>query len=209
MALTKPKIGLAPNKGFLRNDPTRPSRLSIIVVSDENDSSPGSVDLYLNTFKAIKGYRNTSMLSFMAIVTDSQCSNANGATQGKRYIEVAKKINPNVSISKKVKSICTNNWGKALAELGVQTFGFIREFTLSRPANPGSIKITIKDKNGNNVYSKACANTPGSCEYEYDPKTNSIVFKTNSTGLIKKGAKISVSYGVPCYDINGNVITKP
>ena len=209
MALTKPLKDKAPNKGFLRNDPTKPTKLSIIVVSDEEDSSPGPVDLYVNTFRTIKGFRNTSMLSFMAIVTDNQCSGSGAGTKGNRYIDTAKRIDPQTPISKKVKSICTNNWGKALAELGVQTFGFVREFSLSRPADPTSITVTIKDKNGTTVYTKQCASNPGSCEYEYDPKTNSVVFKSTSTSLIKKGAKISVSYGVPCYDINGNVVKKP
>ncbi len=179
MALSMPIIE-GKNKGFLRED----AKLSIIMVSDEEDQSNGPVDLYIDFFKSIKGFRNDSLMDVSVICglpNDPSCTSGSvpHAEVGARYVEVADKTGG------LKRSICSSNWGKDLADLGVLTFGVKTEFILTRMAVSSSLKVTVNNQ----------PMTMGT-DYDYDPNTNSIIFKSHA--IPPKGAKVSVSYDVAC-----------
>jgi hypothetical protein len=166
----------AENVGFVRPD----ARLSIIFVSDEVDQSNGPVDFYVDFFKAIKGSGNDALMDASAIVGDepSGCNGPGGvADNGARYIEVAHRTGG------LFRSICTTDWGRDLADLGVLAFGVPREFTLSRQAAPAGVVVQV---DGQLV-------TSG---WHHDAETNRVIFAPASTP--GRGAEIVVDYDVPC-----------
>ncbi len=185
MTLSEPNItdpGM--NGGFLRED----AKLYIICVSDEQDQSRGDPDFYVDFFSSIKGYRNTEMLKVSAIVGDanSGCTGGGGSAEsGSRYIEVANRTGGIFQ------SICTNNWSQALQNLGIDAFAAIREFPLSRPAEGGSISVTV---NGSAVPQASCAGCADGWTYYAD--TNSIYFGDNV--VPDRGDVIEVRYEAAC-----------
>ncbi|MCX7944641.1 MAG: choice-of-anchor D domain-containing protein [Deltaproteobacteria bacterium] len=199
MALSDPIISDPQgNKGFLRNTNTKFSKLALIVLTDEEDQSPASVDYYVDFFKQIKGVRNTDLLSASIIcgldrhgtiqnppnaVACGDQQNSTGADAGKRYLDFWKKIG-----NGRAYSLCDTTWGDKLNELGIDIWTAQVEYYLSRPADPNTIQVTV---NGNPV-SRDPVNG-----YQYDPDHNSIYFGSNA--VPPKGATIVVKYEAQCY----------
>jgi hypothetical protein len=88
-------------------------------------------------------------------------------------------------------SICTSNWAQALQNLGIDAFAAIREFPLSRPADQGTITVTV---NGVTVPQASCEGCPDG--WTYYPDTNSIYFGDNV--VPDKGDRIEVHYTAAC-----------
>jgi len=199
MALSDPIINDPQgNKGFLRNSNTKFSKLAVIMMSDEDDQSPASVDYYVDFFKQIKGVRNTDLLSVNIICgldrhgtiqnppNASDCgdtANGNGAYAGQRYLDFWKKVG-----NGRAYSICDTTWGDRMSELGLDVWTAQVEYYLSRPADPNTIQVTV---NGNPV------NKDPVNGYQYDPDHNSIYFGANA--VPPKGATIVVKYEAQCY----------
>ena len=199
MALSDPIINDPQgNKGFLRNSNTKFSKLALIMMSDEDDQSPASVDYYVDFFKQIKGVRNTDLLSANIICgldrhgtiqnppNASDCgdtANGNGAYAAQRYLDFWKKVG-----NGRAYSICDTTWGDRLNELGIDVWTAQVEYYLSRPADPNTIQVTV---NGNPV------NKDPVNGYQYDPDHNSIYFGANA--VPPKGATIVVKYEAQCY----------
>ena len=188
MALSEPLISdPAANAGFLRED----AKLYIICLSDEQDQSRGNPDFYVDYFSSIKGYRNTDMMKVSAIVGDSPngCGN-DTADSGSRYIEVANRTGGIFE------SICTSNWSNALENLGIDAFTAIREFPLSRPADPATISVTVE---GAPVGQASC-NDPddAACQdgWIYIPDTNTVYFGDDV--VPERGERIEISYTAQC-----------
>jgi hypothetical protein len=183
VALSPPKINSA-NAGFIRDN----SRLYIIAVSDENDQSDGDLDYYLDFFSNIKGPRNTEYLDISAVVGDSPngCDGPGGtADPCTRYIEMAN-LTGGV-----FESICTSNWGTALQNIGLDAFAGLRDFPLTRPADPASISVLV---DSTPVDRAACSGCAGG--WTYYPDTNSVYF--GDTVVPDKGQTIEISYDTVC-----------
>ena len=194
MALSDPLINDdQANKGFLR----KYAKLVIIMMSDEDDQSPGTVDYYVDFLKQLKGPRNKDLLSVSMICAfdrDGDVKNppnaqacASGSSSsgsaGVRYLDMFKKIGDGLALT-----ICQSNWGTTMQKLGLDAFVAIIEYFLSRQADPSTIVVKV---NGN-----AVPNDPVN-GYSYDPNTNSVVF--GSGAVPPKGATIEVSYSAQCY----------
>ena len=193
MALSDPLINDdQANKGFLR----RYAKLVIIMMSDEDDQSPGTVDYYVAFLKSLKGPRNNDLLSVSMIAgfdrdgdvknppspqicPGSQSSEAGGV----RYLDMFKKIGNGLAFT-----VCSADWGANLQKLGLDAFATNINYYLSRQADPTTIEVTV---NGNSV-----PNDPVK-GYTYDPNTNSIVF--GSGAVPPKGAVVEVDYSAQCY----------
>jgi hypothetical protein len=181
MALSPPNVDdPTMNGGFVRED----AKLYIICLSDEQDQSKGDPDFYVDFFSSIKGYRNTEMMKVSAICGDSPNGCAT-AENGSRYIDVANRTGGIFE------SICTSNWAQALQNLGIDAFAAIREFPLSRPADEGTISVTV---NGVPVPKAGCEGCPDGWTY-YDD-TNSVFFGDNV--VPEKGDRIEVHYTAAC-----------
>jgi hypothetical protein len=169
------------NGGFVRED----AKLYIICVSDEQDQSRGNADFYVDFFSSIKGFRNPEMMKVSAIVGDCPDGCGEYADCGSRYIEVANRTGGIVE------SVCTSNWGEALEHLGIDAFAAIREFPLSRPADPSTIVVTV---NGNPV--PQASEHEGADGWTYEPDSNSVFFGDDV--VPDKGDRIEVQYTAAC-----------
>lgn len=177
-AMTAPLI-TGWNAGFLRPS----ASLALIFVSDEDDQSNNSVDFYVNFFLAIKGFRNTNLLSASAIVgdRDDQCGEV--SDPGLRYLDVA------VRTGGVIERICTPDWARSLQNLGQTVFGFKRQFFLNNQPAAGSVEVSI---DGVTVP----AQRDGRAIWTYDPGSNSIEFSALSTP--EPGSEIVVTYQAEC-----------
>jgi hypothetical protein len=162
------------NAGFLRED----AKLAVVFVTDEDDSSPGTVAYYETFFRALKG-NNPALLSLSAIVGPenlSACPTASGS--GSRYLALAH------ATDGVIENICTPDWAASLAKLGRSTFGPRRSFKLSdKPADPAQVTVQV---NGETL-------TTG---WSYDATLNAIVFTADA--VPSPGAIIDVTYPLGC-----------
>jgi hypothetical protein len=171
------------NRGFLRDT----ASLEIIFVSDEEDQSSADLTFYLDFFKSIKGFRNTSLLHLSAIVGPrGGCSGSGGtADAGQRYIELAEETDGVVA------SICDSNFSTALANIGNRAFGLRVEFFLSRPADPSTVRVyDLADCDGS-------ARTPRTTGFTFDASSNSVIFDEPTAP--QPGDCFEVEYEAACY----------
>ncbi len=181
LALSDPLVNTH-NGGFLRPD----ASLAIIFVSDEPEQSPQSLQFYENFFRNIKGFNNPSMFSASSIVgtVRPQCSGPGGsAIYAPRYIQVAQ------NTGGVVESICSANWGQTLANIGQNSFGLRRQFTLSSQPVPSTVSVRV---NGTRV----APSSGGQDGWTYDGQANTISFSTAQVPA--QGSTISVTYTVAC-----------
>lgn len=169
------------NAGFLRPD----AYLALIFISDEEDQSPNAVDFYVNSFLAIKGFRNTNLFSASAIVGDAP-SGCGGfqADPGLRYIEVANRTGGIFE------SICTSDWASALQNLGLTVFGYKSRFFLGNQPVPGTVEVFV---DGVQVDPTAPS---GQIRWSYEAMGNSVNFAP--LAIPEPGAQIVVRYRPEC-----------
>lgn len=171
------------NDGFLRTS----AYLAVIIVTDEMDQSPQTVDIYTNFFLAIKGFRNTQLFSLSAITGDSPggCFSSNGAADdGARLIEVVGRTGGIFE------SICTADWSQALQNLGLSVFGYKSRFFLSNQPVGGSVVVTV-----DGVMVEGTAPT-GQVRWSYDAESNSVNFAP--LAIPEPGSEIVITYTAEC-----------
>lgn len=169
------------NRGFLRDT----AALELVFLSDEEDQSAGTVNFYVDFLKSIKGFRNEARMHAHAIVgADDQgnaqaCQSENGAADaGRRYVEVANRTNGTVH------SICNDDFGNDLRDIGNQAFGLQVQFFLSRPAAPGTVTVEVNGQDEDAGWS-------------FDEESNSVIFEDGS--VPQPGARIRISYEAQCF----------
>jgi hypothetical protein len=164
------------NQGFLRDD----AALLVIVMTDEMEQSPQSLNFYYSYLLNIKGARRANMFSWSSI-----CSIDPGDTgnYGDRYIEMSKRTGGVTS------SIHTANWSVDLEKLGLQAFGYKSAFLLTSTPDISTIEVRI---NGNLVPQS----DPESTYWSYDPLTNIVQFSPQA--IPEPGQTLEVSYSVLC-----------
>lgn len=167
------------NTGFLRPD----AYFALIFLSDEEDQSSGSVDFYVNFFKAIKGFRNTNLFSASAIVGNSPGGCAT-ADSGQRYISVAQQTGGIFE------SICTTDWAASLQNLGLSVFGYKSRFFLSNQPIPSTLIVEV---DGVRIIERAPS---GQVRWSYDANTNSINFAP--LAIPEPGSEIVIRYQAEC-----------
>ncbi|MBN2493147.1 MAG: hypothetical protein JXR96_01045 [Deltaproteobacteria bacterium] len=136
MALSEPLIS-TDNAGFLRAD----AALAMIFVSDEDDHSFGKISFYRRFFEQIKTVGNENRVMAAAIVGDQPdgCSNpqTGQAAAGTRYHMLAQQVGGNIG------SICSEDFGQTLTEMGLTVAGLDRKFFLS-DSNPDADSIEVR-----------------------------------------------------------------
>lgn len=167
-------------QGELRDDAV----LSIVVLSDEDDFSPGPTEPKLVAFWAVKGFRNTNLFSFSAIagVPFGGCTAPRTALRAPRLSEVANRTGGIVG------SLCNPDWSRAF-EFSTVTFGFKSRFFLTEQPVVDQIRVFV-----DGVEVAQMAN--GQVNWTYDFGTNSINFSPFSTP--SPGVEIEVRYALEC-----------
>ncbi|MEQ8276671.1 MAG: choice-of-anchor D domain-containing protein [Deltaproteobacteria bacterium] len=164
------------NAGFLRSD----ARLAVIMVSDEEDQSDGTVNLYIDFFRNIKGFANPQLVSVSAIAGDVPGGCAT-AVEGARYNAVAQ------ALGGQFESICSQSWAQLLQNIGLDVFALRRAWTLSRPANPTTIVVRVNGvvvpQNGTNGWT-------------YDSTSNTVTF--HGMQIPPAGSTVEIQYGTQC-----------
>lgn len=171
------------NRGFLRED----AALEVVIVSDEEDSSPGDLNFYINFFKSIKGFYNENLFHLHAIVGDvpNGCSSSGGdASAGHRYVTVAN------ATGGAVVSVCDTNFAAGLSSIGDIAFGLRTQFFLGRIPEPATITVAVA---GSSCQSGAGAN------WRYDEPSNSVVFAESGSCMPAAGQRVEIHYKTLCF----------
>ena len=133
-ALQEPLIS-STNTGFLRPE----ARLFVVFVTDEEDSSPGTAQSYVDGFKAVKG-GDLSKIFFAAIAGPPPygCFTfSSSADAGTRYKTVVD------STSGLFGSICDNDFGVTLQNLAFEVTASNGDFPLTQVPIPSTIRVTV------------------------------------------------------------------
>ena len=175
LALSPPLVTGA-NAGFLRDE----AGLAIIVVSDEDDGGPLSVDSYLNFLRGLKAASGASVVVCAITGQVAGCrDNASGdtASPAQRY-EYAVDQTGGISAS-----ICDPDWGTKLQRVGEAALLAGRRFTLTGRPDPATITVDVN-------------NTPRTTGWSYDAAANQVRF-TSEAGL-QPGQTVVVHYVSNC-----------
>lgn len=138
-ALTPP-LSTQENFNFLRGS----AMLSLIFVSDEQDSSPLPVADYINTFRSVKGLDDRTAVNASALVINdtADCSPqqlASGAVVGSRYMDVAEETDGLQA------NICADDFADILTDLSLRASRLQDTFYLTRLPDPNSLFVTVDD----------------------------------------------------------------
>ena len=163
------------NAGFLRDD----ANLSILIISDEQDASPLTVDDYLNAFVAVKGeeaYRDHSRMNISGVIGDTppefeggpSCSSeGNGeAAYGSRYVAAVS------ATGGLMDSICADDFSPIVNDLGLTLSGLQVDFALSRVPDVDTLEVALYDDTQENKIKDLTLDT----DYSYNEETNSLHF---------------------------------
>ena len=174
------------NRTFLRDS----ASLEIVFVSDEEDSSRAELNFYVDFFRSIKGFRNTSLFHASAIVTPSRGCGSGGdtgdGTTGDRYMEVANQTGGEIG------SICDTNFSTVLGQIGNRAFGLRVDFYLSSVPVPGSVRVSRLAS-----CDPGAATTTPLTGWSYDSTANSVLFADGSAP--QPGECFVVDYEAACF----------
>ncbi len=192
-ALTPP-LSEGANSGFLRDD----AYLSIIFVSDEEDSSPLTTNEYINVFRDIKGGEDRDMVnaSALVVVDEADCSREQldaGARENKRYVDVANQTNGVVG------SICSGDFGTIVTELSLASSRLTDIFYLSESPDPLTLVVGVDD------VEVPCAD--GMWSYQKVDDKPAIVFARDK--LPPPGSRITASYDYGAGEPSGDCGAEP
>ena len=177
------------NAGFVREE----ANLSVIVVSDEEDASPRSVDDYLNDFAAMKGdgWRNHQRMNVSSVVGaeppqfegEPSCSSASGfADYGSRYVYATR------ATGGLLDSICNEDFSPIVAELGLTLSGLQVEFALSRIPEIDTLVVSIYDSPEESSHVR---DLTIDVDFSYVEERNVVVFENDQIPSSEQYIKVS------------------
>jgi hypothetical protein len=176
------------NAGFYRED----AKLYVILVTDEEDQSDGTAQLYVDFFRNLKGVGNPDLLNISAIAgpPPNGCDTAEGNQVDYDAVN---------AVGGQFRSICSADWSNMVGSLGLDVFNARRQFPLSRPATAGTITVEVCDDDGNGNPIN-CQNVPLSSAngWSFDADTNSIIF--NGSEVPGASQHITVTYDTICFE---------
>lgn len=174
LALSEPLLS-GDNAGFLRED----ANLSIIFVSDEEDSSPDPAVDYLRFWSELKGeaaYRDHGIVNVSGVVGKDEppyegmasCESDNGAaTYGSRYVDLV------VRTEGELESICDEDFSPIAADLGLLASGLELVFELSQAADPRDLHAALYADRSEESFIR---DLERDVDYTFDAEHNAIVF---------------------------------
>ena len=134
--LTSPE---AKSSGFLRDE----AALSVLVVSDEDDSSPLSAAWYVDDLRKLQGSgrRDGVLFSSLTTVDPANCKDGQGdnATVGARY---ALAVGATGGVAG---DICAADYSQTLGDLSRLSSRLYDTFFLSQEPNAASFKVTVDE----------------------------------------------------------------
>lgn len=174
LALSEPLLS-GDNAGFVRED----ANLSVVFLSDEEDSSPLRTVDYLRQFTDLKGdpaYRDHGIVNVSAVVGKDEppyegaasCESANGvAAYGSRYVDLAERTEG------AIESICDEDFTPIATELGLLASGLGLVFELSEPADPRGLTAALYSDRSDDAKIR---DLEVDVDFTFDAAQNAIVF---------------------------------
>jgi hypothetical protein len=174
-ALSEPLLSTT-NAGFVRTE----ANLSLIIVSDEEDSSQYAVDHYFSYFAGLKGdaaFRDHSLFNLSAVVGseepefdgDPSCSSDDGvASYGSRYVDLAQRTNG------LIESICDDDFSPIAQELGLTLSGLVAEYELSERPREDTLEVSLYSSASEDDFEKELVRD---VDYIYVVERNSLRFE--------------------------------
>ncbi len=156
------------NPGFLRDG----AELDIVVLSDEDDQSPGRVEDWLGLYEDAVGRRNTHFHAIVGDLPAGCASLTSAADPGPRYIAAS------VNTDGFRESICSADYGEALAHSGLDLAGVRDTFVLADYPDPETLTVTVDD---------AVVEA-----WSYAPGLNAVVFAADAVPA--PGSRITIAY---------------
>ncbi len=139
LALTE-RISDGSNTGFLRED----AFLSLVFVSDEEDSSPLPIGDYVDAFREIKGQRSRDVFNASALFVSDLASctaeQQSEASVSQRYPDIAEQTGGLTG------DICSEDFSAIITELSANASRLLDTFYLSEPPNPGTLQVSVDDE---------------------------------------------------------------
>ena len=165
------------NAGFLRPD----AELVIIIVSDEEDSSPQSVGWYVDRFADLKAPGSgVGVVVHSVIVTPEGCLGGFG-TPGQRYVQASE------ALGGQIVSICAPDFSAELAEVTARTFGLKDRFYPSLAPDPDTLQVRVDGV--------VCQRNT---EWTWNPAARAVVFNPSAACFPQFDDVIEVEYDVFC-----------
>ena len=135
------------NSGLLRED----AYLSVIFVSDEQDTSPLPVNDYINEMRAVKDAMAREVFNASSlVVTDiSECNTSqisSGASEGSRYVDVASQAD-GVTVN-----ICSDDFANIVTELSLNSSRLNDIFFLNNIPDVNSLIVGVDDGDTSELY---------------------------------------------------------
>jgi len=164
------------NQSFLREE----ASFSMVFLSDEEDSSPYSVNDYLRFFIGLKGeeaFRDHGLMNISAVVGDKppefegdpSCSSEHGdATYGSRFVRAAEYTEG------ALESICEEDFSPIAAKLGLTASGLELEFALSEACDENSLVVSLYETDDNDSFKGELTKDE---DYSYVVERNAIRFE--------------------------------
>jgi len=171
----EPEFYAEQNQSWLRDD----ANLSILFVSDEDDTSPYPVDAYLRYFTDLKGdraYRDRSAVNLSAVVGSERppvedipaCETSTGvAWYGERYV-VAANLTEGL-----VESICEQDFAPIVSRLGLTLSGLESEFALSELPQLNTLAVKLYESASTASFVRELVRD---VDFTYDCAGNKLVF---------------------------------
>jgi hypothetical protein len=187
------------NSGFLRED----ALLSILFVSDEEDSSGYPVTHYVNRIRDLKGQRERDTVNAGALVgynpetgEGEDCGGGlqgGGAVGGDRYVRFVELMGGEVA------SICEDDFTDIIARMGLMSSRLQQEFELSRRPQPDTIVIQLalddEDTAGQDIPREGIDDGFYAWEYVEDEEDERYVVRfTDLAKLPPIGSRLNFTY---------------
>lgn len=167
--------GLEASEGFMdRNAASflRPDAyLAVVILSDEEDQSPKTVEAYTNYLKSFKAEAGLVKVYSIVDATNSNCCSSGITTGHARYESASEKTSG-------IMYDIREDFGRSLSAMGDHLINLLDSFALASAPVAGSLRVFV-----NNVETT---------DYAYDATSQSIKFDSNH--LPPVGAQIKVQY---------------
>ena len=170
-----------PNQGLVRED----ASLSVVVVTDEDDSTELASRVVEQFFLSVKGFDNPEQFRFHSIIypttSDEDCEESFFGTPGFRYADMSRRTGGLIF------NICRDDWRPILDNLGIDTFIPKTRWSLSQTADPATMTVVVDGvpvpRDSTNGWS-------------FDLTSNRVQF--NGDGVPPAGAEVRVRYQGLC-----------
>lgn len=126
---------VGPNRGWMRRD----AYLAVVVITDRDDRSVGSLQMFADALRAVRGFSRQNELSFSVLSGGEE-----GCTGPRGAVEAAPRLSELVEVlSGAQASICDDDLGRALEDLSRPTFGFRNRFFLTQVPDFPELEVFI------------------------------------------------------------------